>query len=160
MEGDPQPARARIALALAAALVLGGLVVAIGLARGGGGDSAALGPDPFCVRSWNSDPAATAYGRHNFNSHRYEGALVTFLDLAANELAAGEGGHCAVVFPSRALDPEPFAAGQVLIGSRWQSISLLEGVSTVRVAELQARAAGSGVNASLAASGRLAGLDE
>ena len=64
------------------------------------------------------------------------------------------------MFPSRALDPEPFAAGQVLIGSRWQPISLLEGVSTVRVAELQARAAGSGVNASLAASGRLAGLDE
>jgi hypothetical protein len=153
MEGDPQPARARIAL------VLGGLVVPIGLARGGGG-AAVPGPDPFCLRAWNSDPAAIAYGRHNFNSHRYEGALVTFLDLAANDLAAGEDGHCAVVFPSRALDPEAFAAGQVLIGSRWQPISVLEGVSTVRVAELQARAAGSSVNASLAASGRLARLDE
>ena len=160
MERDPQPARARIALAVAAALVLGGLVVAIGLARGGDDDAPVPGPDPFCVRSWNSDPAATAYGRHNFNSHRYEGALVTFLDLAANELAGGEGGHCAVVFPSRALDSEPFAAGQVLIGSQWQPISLLEGVSTVRVAELQARAAGGGVNASLAASGRLVPLAE
>jgi hypothetical protein len=160
MERDPQPARARIALAVAAALVLGGLVVAIGLARGGDDDAPVSGPYPFCIRSWNSDPAATAYGRHNFNSHRYEGALVTFLDLAANELAGGEGGHCAVVFPSRALDAEPFAAGQVLIGSRWQPISLLEGVSTVRVAELQARAADAGVNSSLAASGRLVGLDE
>ncbi len=160
MERDPQPARARIALAVAAALVLGGLVVAIGLARGGDDDAPVPGPDPFCVRSWNSDPAATAYGRHNFNSHRYEGALVTFLDLTANELAGGEGGHCAVVFPSRALDSEPFAAGQVLIGSQWQPISLLEGVSTVRVAELQARAAGGGVNASLAASGRLVPLAE
>lgn len=160
MERDPQSARARIALAVAAALVLGGLVVAIGLARGGDDDAPVPGPDPFCVRSWNSDPAATAYGRHNFNSHRYEGALVTFLDLAANELAGGEGGHCAVVFPSRALDSEPFAAGQVLIGSQWQPISLLEGVSTVRVAELQARAAGGGVNASLAESGRLVPLAE
>ena len=160
MERDPQSARARIALAVAAALVLGGLVVAIGLARGGDDDAPVSGPDPFCVRSWNSDPAATAYGRHNFNSHRYEGALVTFLDLAANELAGGEGGHCSVVFPSRALDSEPFAAGQVLIGSQWQPISLLEGVSTVRVAELQARAAGGGVNASLAESGRLVPLAE
>jgi hypothetical protein len=160
MEGNPQPARARVALALAAALLLGGLVVAIGLARGDDDDAAVPDPDPFCVRSWNSDPAAIAYGRHNFSSHGYEGALVTFLDLAANELAAGEGGHCAVVFPSRALDAELVAAGQVLIGSRWQPISLLEGVSTVRVAELQARAAGPGVNTSLRASGRLAGLDE
>jgi hypothetical protein len=159
MERAPESVRPRIALAVTAALVLGGIVVAVGLAPDDGRDATVSEPDPFCVRSWNSDPAAIAYGRHNFNSHRYEGALVTFLDLAADELASGEGGLCAVVFPSRALDPEPFAAGQVLVGSRWQPISLLEGVRRLRVAELQARAARGGVNVSLAQSGRLAGLE-
>ena len=31
------------------------------------------------MRAWNSDPAAVAFGRHNYSGHGYEGALVTYL---------------------------------------------------------------------------------
>jgi hypothetical protein len=95
------------------------------------------------VRSWNADRAARAYGRHNFSFHFYEVALVTYLTDDGREVASGEGGMCAVIFPSRALDPEPFAAGQVLRGRDWIPISSLEAVPLARVADLQALAAGS-----------------
>jgi hypothetical protein len=48
-----------------------------------------------------------------------------------------------VIFPSKALDPEPFAAGQVLKGKFWLPISGLEGIDLGRLAELQVIAAGS-----------------
>ena len=47
-----------------------------------------------------------------------------------------------MIFPSQALDPEPFAAGQVLHANRWLAISSLPGVDLARVAELQVTAAG------------------
>jgi hypothetical protein len=53
----------------------------------------------------------------------------------------GDGGVCAVIFPSKALDPEPFAAGQVLLRGAWLPITSLKGVELARVAELQADAA-------------------
>ena len=64
---------------------------------------------------------------------------------------------CAVVFPSRALDPEPFAAGQVLRGARWVPLSTLPGVDLNRVAELQVTAADS-PNTTLDVHGELAAL--
>ena len=85
---------------------------------------------------------ALAYGRHNFNFHCYEGALVTYLDRDAEEVDSAERGRCAVIFPSQALDPEPIAAGEVLQGGRWDPISELEGVELTRVGELQVAAAG------------------
>ena len=66
---------------------------------------------------------------------------MTYLTPTAEEVAADQGGSCAVVFPSRALDPEPFAAGQVLRADRWLPISSLPGVDLARVAELQVTAA-------------------
>jgi hypothetical protein len=48
-----------------------------------------------------------------------------------------------VIFPSKALDPEPFAAGQVLRGRLWFPISELQGMELSRLAELQVLAAGS-----------------
>ena len=51
------------------------------------------------------DQAARAYGRHNFNFHLYEGALVTFLTATGEEVGEGEGGSCAVIFPSRGARP-------------------------------------------------------
>ena len=48
-----------------------------------------------------------------------------------------------MIFPSKALDPEPFAAGQVLRGKLWFPISELEDMALSRLAELQVLAAGS-----------------
>lgn len=146
--------RARIAIAIAVGLTAA--VVAVALTSGDEADQSAAAPER-CVEAWNRDEAALAYGRHNFNFHFYEGALVTFLDRAGRELAAGEGGRCAVIFPSRSLDPEPFAAGQVLEGGGWTPISEMRGVDLARLAELQVLAAGS-PNSALDAGGRLTAL--
>ena len=149
-------ARGRLAIALGACALLAAIVVIV-LALGGGGEQRAAVPlEPECVSAWNADTEATAYGRHNFNFHRYEGALVTSLGAAAQEVGAGEG-DCAVVFPSQVLDSEPFAAGQVLQGRVWKPLSSLPDIELTRVAELQVSAA-EAPNALLDASGQLGEL--
>jgi hypothetical protein len=144
VEAAPESSRARILIAVGAAVVLTAVVVVIAAASGGGSDGrAAVAAPQKCVDAWNRDQAARAYGRHNFSFHLYEGALVTYLTQDGREVGPGEGGLCAVIFPSKALDPEPFAAGQVLRGKLWFPISELEGMELARLAELQVLAAGS-----------------
>lgn len=150
------PARGRLLIALAAALVLGATVAAV-LALGGNDDPErpeSVAASAACIRAWNGDPAATSYGRHNFNFHRYTGALVTRLTAQAEEVAEGEGGTCAVIFPSEVLDSEPFAAGQVLRRDGWRPITSLDGIELARVGELQADAA-QAPNTTLDTAGRL-----
>jgi len=155
---DP-PARGRILIAVAAAILLTGIIAVIAVASSGGDDGRpVVAPPQRCIRSWNADQAARAYGRHNFSYHQYDGALVTHLAADGREVDAGEAGAlCAVIFPSRALDPEPFAAGEVLRGRDWIPVSSLEGIALARVAELQLLAAGS-PNTTLDATGELAPL--
>ena len=151
---DPQ-ARARLAFALVAALVLGAIVVIVVVLGGGDeGPETLTAASPACLRAWNGDPGATAYGRHNFNFHQYTGALVTFLTQDGAVVEEDEGGKCAVIFPSRVLDPEPFAAGEVLDRSRWVPISSLPGIQLAQVGELQVEAANA-PNTVLDTAGRL-----
>jgi hypothetical protein len=143
VEDAPNP-RARIAIAAGAGVLLVAIVVIVAVASGGDSGREAVAADPQCVKAWNDDASARAYGRHNFSFHLYKGALVTFLDEDGNEVGANTpGALCAVIFPSKVLDAEPFAAGQILDGKRWSPISSLEGVQATRVAELQVLAAGS-----------------
>jgi hypothetical protein len=136
--------RARIVIAIGAAVALAAGIAVIAVASGGdsGGRKPVVAPKE-CVDAWNRDQAARAYGRHNFSFHQYDGALVTYLTQTGEEVGRGEGGLCAVIFPSKALDPEPFAAGQVLRKKLWLPISELEGMELARLAELQVLAAGS-----------------
>jgi len=158
VEDETSGARARILIAIGAAVVLAAVIVVIAVASGGGSEGRETVAAPQrCIDSWNRDQAALAYGRHNFSFHLYEGALVTYLSKAGVEVGAGEGGLCAVIFPSQALDPEPFAAGQVLRGKLWFPISELEGMELSRLAELQVIAAGS-PNTTLDVQGVLAPL--
>jgi hypothetical protein len=155
--GGGQP-RARVAIAIAAAIASAAIIAVVAVASGGGEDERPVAAAPArCLDAWNADPAARAYGRHNFSFHLYQGALVTYLSTAAEQVGPAEGGLCAVVFPSRALDPEPFAAGELLRGDRWVPISTLPGVELGRVAELQVTAAGS-PNTTLDVRGKLAAL--
>jgi hypothetical protein len=137
-----ESARGRLLIALGAAIVLAATIVAV-LALGGGDEerSSSTAASATCIRTWNTDPAATSYGRHNFNFHSYTGALVTYLTEQAEEVGEGEGGICAVIFPSEVLDTEPFAAGQVLRKGKWLPITSLESIELTRVGELQAQAA-------------------
>src|SRR5688572_4125324 len=107
MEAEPAEARTRILIAAGAAVALAAIIAVVALASGGDSEErAAEAPPARCVEDWNSDQAARAYGRHNFSFHLYEGALVTFLSETGQEVGEGEGGLCAVIFPSQALDPE------------------------------------------------------
>ncbi len=156
--GEANP-RARIAIAAGAAVALIAIVAVVAATSGGdGSDRGEVIADSECIEAWNDDPSARAYGRHNFSFHLYKGALVTFLDDEGNEVGAGEGGLCAVVFPSEVLDAEPFAAGQVLENKRWAPISDLDRVTLTRVAELQVLAAGA-PNTTLDVRGVLAPLE-
>ncbi|MGH2951542.1 MAG: hypothetical protein ACRDKX_05805 [Solirubrobacterales bacterium] len=145
--GGKRDPRALVAVAGAALLGLG---VAAVVLFGGGSDRPAAPQD--CIRAWNANPSAVAYGIHNFGAHSYTDARVGRLDASAQ--AAGEEGFCAVTFPSLSLDREPVAAGQLLQRGTWSPISNLDGVELTRVAELQAEAAGA-PNAVLAPDGRL-----
>ena len=150
--------RARILIAVGAAVALAAVIAVIAVASGGNSDGRDVVAAPErCVDAWNRDQAALAYGRHNFSFHLYEGALVTYLTKTGEEVVEGEGGLCAVIFPSQALDPEPFAAGQVLEGKLWFPISELDQMELSRLAELQVLAAGS-PNTTLDVQGVLAPL--
>jgi hypothetical protein len=155
--GEAVNPRGRIAIAAGAAVLLTAIVVVVAAGGGSADKRAAVIASPRCLDAWNSDASARAYGRHNFSYHLYKGALVTFLDQNGGEVGSGEGGLCAVIFPSKVLDPEPFAAGQVLPGNRWLAISSLDGIELNRVAELQVLAAGA-PNTTLDVRGVLAAL--
>jgi hypothetical protein len=150
-------AKGRILIAVGTAIVLTAVILVVTITSGSDEDPPVGAAPPTCVDAWNEDPAARAYGRHNFTFHLYEGALVQFLNADAQPVGPGQGGLCAVVFPSQALDPEPFAAGQVLQDKRWTPISELPGVDLNRVAELQVTAANS-PNTTLDDRGELAAL--
>jgi hypothetical protein len=144
-------------MALGAAVVLLAIVVVVATTSGGE-EHQTVAADPACIKAWNADEAALSYGRHNFTYHLYEGALVTHLDAEGNQADGGaNGGLCAVIFPSKVLDAEPFAAGQVLRGGDWTPISSLDRVQLNRVAELQVLAAGH-PNTTLDSEGALAAL--
>ena len=158
MEPEASSPRARLTIALAAAIALAAIIVVVAVASGGDSDDPVVAEAPKrCISAWNSDAAARAFGRHNFSFHLYKGALVTFLSANGAEVADGDEGSCAVIFPSEALDPEPIAAGQILEGRRWAPISELAGVELTRVGELQVLAAGS-PNTTLSVRGVLAPL--
>jgi hypothetical protein len=134
------------------------IVAVVAVASGGGEERQAVSADAACIKAWNADDSARAYGRHNFSFHLYKGALVTHLDAAGDEVDAGApGALCAVIFPAKVLDAEPFAAGQVLKGKNWSPISNLDEVQLTRVAELQVLAAGH-PNTTLDVQGVLAAL--
>ena len=151
------PPRARLALALGAALLLAGVIAAV-LALGGGSEDAG-GPvaSRDCIEAWNGDERATSDGRHNAVFHQYDDVQVTRLELADGALIESEQGECAVVFGAVELDREPVAAGQLLRGGAWTPFSLLAGVELERVAELQGEAIES-PNATIDEQGRLAEL--
>ena len=104
-----------------------------------------------CVSLWNGSSQALSDGYHNFHGHGYEEAEVVYLDGAGDPAPRGS---CAVVFPSATLDPERAAAAKVYRHGRWEPLSAVAGVDSVRLSELQVEAV-EGVNAYLRPDGTL-----
>ena len=146
----------RVLFAAGAGVVLAAAIVVVALSGGDDGPTAAP-LDAACVENWNDDEAALAYGRHNFNFHRYEAARVVHLEIPAGAELGGERNPCAVVFPSETLDPEPEAAGMAYLGGTWITLSSV-GFDDIKRAELQAEAAAS-PNAAIDGRGRLSELE-
>lgn len=136
-------------------MLLAGLAgaVAVVLLTGGGGETEANEPDAACVEAWNGDPAATAYGQHQFDGHGYDRVQVLRVSEAGAPTESPEG-LCAVVFAATDIDPEPGARAQVLLEERWTGFEELQGVGDRDIGQLQSDAV-AGANASLSTAGAL-----
>jgi hypothetical protein len=149
--------RARLLIAGGAAVALVALVAAIILLSGRDEQAAqaAVFPAPEeCLDAWNDDPNAREFARHNATFHGYEGAQVGYMRPQPDGHVSAEpaDGACVVVFPRSELDPEAFAAGQVLAADRWATLDTL--LPPEAVARLQSEAIG-GANARPAPGGQL-----
>jgi hypothetical protein len=139
----------RLTVIAAGILLLGGVVGAVVLSGGESGPEAAA-PPPGCIERWNSDPAARAFGIHNYGSHRYTRVQMLLLDTRGRP---SERGDCGVVFAAQSLDPEPGAAAQVHVGGQWQAL-IGQGTSGERLGELQSEALAN-ANATLGPAGTI-----
>lgn len=120
-EGRSESA-SRLLLAGGLAGLLAGLIAAVLLLAGGSDEPRTVSAPPAeCLRAWNRDEDALAFSRHNATFHEYESAQVGYMEPGSSAEVSSERGDgtCVVVFPRASLDPEPFAAGQVLLGRLW-----------------------------------------
>ena len=146
---------ARFGAALAAVVLLAGLTAIILTSSGSSSEERTAVPAPLgCLKAWNSDSRAIAFGRHNSISHRYDDVQVGRMPQeGATSLSSRPGtGECAVVFAAEQLDPEPEAAGEIQLDREWIPLSSL--LETAALAELQS-AAVDGANAIVTADGEL-----
>jgi hypothetical protein len=159
-DSEAADTRARLVFAGALAAALVAIVVAILLIGSlGDSDSPDVEPAPAaCVDGWNEDRRAMRFGVHNVSAHQYDDVQVTYLTKEA-EPADAQTGLCAVIFGRATLDPEPIAAGQVLLpNGRWLPISIRLGVDDRRLQQLQVDAL-QGANAELQEDGMIIAVD-
>ena len=154
--GTEGASRARLGVALAATVLLAGLTAVILLASSSGnsGEGAASPAPGDCLKAWNSDQQAIAFGRHNSVSHGYTDVEVGYMpeEGSASLSADAEAGECAVVFAANELDPEELAAGEIHGVGEWVPLSGF--IESADLAELQGAAVG-GANAIVTEQGNL-----
>jgi hypothetical protein len=142
-------------MVLAATVLLAGLIAIVLTSSQGSSESGPAAPAPLrCLKEWNSDPEAIAFGRHNSLSHGYSDVQVGYMPAEGADSISREpaGNECAAVFAAEQLDPEPVAAGQIRDQSQWVPLSAL--LEPADLAELQ-DAAVDGANATVTAEGEL-----
>jgi len=142
---------------LAAAVLLAGLTAVIVLASSSGPEEGAASATPGdCLKAWNSDRQAIAFGRHNSVAHDYSDVEIGYMpeEGSATLSADADAGECAVVFAANELDPEELAAGQIHGVGGWVPLSGF--LEPADLAELQSAAVG-GANAIVTPQGNLIG---
>ena len=140
---------------MAAALLLAGLTAVLVLARSSGSDDGASAPaPPKCLKAWNFDQQALAFGRHNSVGHGYTEVQIGYMPREGSTSLSSDAsaGQCAVVFAANELDPEELAAGEIHGDAGWVPLSEL--LEPADLAELQS-AAVDGANAILTSQGEL-----
>lgn len=150
------PDRRRIVLALGALALFGAVVAVVAVTAGGSDEGPAASAAPQeCLDAWNNDRDAVAFAQHNSIFHNYTSAQVGYLTPAADASISSDpdAGECTVVFARNQLDPEPFAAGQILEDGAWRPLAQVVEVNTV--ARLQSEAF-DGANAEPTSDGKIA----
>jgi hypothetical protein len=144
--------RARLGFALAAALVLGGLITVF-LVVTGRSERTSAAPRR-CLQAWNSDKYARGFGAHDAGAHSYVDVEVGYMpkEGSATVSADSHAGTCAVVFAATQLDPEVEYVGQQLVEGEWLPLS---GVLEPSALEALQRAALDRANASVTPEGTL-----
>jgi hypothetical protein len=146
---------ARFGAVLAAIVLLTGLTTIILTSSGSSSEEGTAPPAPLgCLKAWNSDSQAIAFGRHNSVGHGYSDVQVGRMPREGSTSLSSEpdAGECAAVFAAEQLDPEPLAAGQIHDQRHWVPLSSL--LEPSALAELQS-AAVDGANATVTAEGEL-----
>jgi hypothetical protein len=146
---------ARFGAVLAAVVLLAGLTAIILTSSGSSSEEGTAAPAPLgCLKAWNSDSQAIAFGRHNSVSHGYSDVQVGRMPQEGSASLSSEpgAGECAAVFAAEQLDPEPVAAGQIHGQGQWVPLSTL--LEPTALGELQS-AAVDGANATVTAEGEL-----
>ena len=146
---------ARFGAVLAAVVLLAGLTAIILTSSGSSSEKGTAAPAPLgCLKAWNSDSQAIAFGRHNSVSHGYSDVQVGRMPQEGSTSLSNEpgAGECAAVFAAEQLDPEPVAAGQIHGQGQWVPLSTL--LEPTALGELQS-AAVDGANATVTAEGEL-----
>ncbi len=135
--------------------LLAGLTAIILTSSGSSSEEGTAAPAPLrCLKAWNSDSQAIAFGRHNSVSHGYIDVQVGLMPQeGSTSLSSKPGaGECAVVFAAEQLDPEALAAGEIHDQRQWLPLSTL--LEPEELAELQS-AAVDGANATVTEEGEL-----
>ena len=146
---------ARFGIVLAAGVLLAGLTAIILTSSKSSSDQGGAAPAPSrCLKAWNSDSEAIAFGRHDSVSHGYSDVQVGYMPKEGSTSLSSEpgGGECAVVFAANQLDPEAVYVGQIQLEGEWLPLSAL--VEPTTLAELQSAAFG-GANATVTPQGNL-----
>ena len=160
--GGDASRRARLAIALGAAILLAAIVAVVVVTRGGDEEPSEL-LSGTCFKAWNDDVVAPRQdGIHAYTSHGYRQTLVTRLNAQAEVVGLGEDStapddpqaRCAVIFASPQVDEEPDFGVRVYEDGRWTGLALTDESPLKVIADLQADAVAES-NALLASNGTL-----
>jgi hypothetical protein len=145
---EPPSQRARLAIALGAALFLGIIVGAVVLVGASGSDRPGL-PTGTCFKAWNEDPIAPIQdGQHAYNAHGYRQVLVTRIDRdlqiveepLEEEAADAPAARCAVIFAAPQPDFEPDFGVRIYDSGRWFGLAVTDKATLDDIGRLQSEA--------------------
>ena len=147
--------RARLAIALGAALLLAAIVIVVVATGGSEDDEASELLAGTCFVTWNEDLVAPRQdGIHAYTSHGYRQTLVTRIDREGGIIGLGDDStppddpeaRCAVIFASPQVDMEPDFGVRVFDqnvrgeDSGWTGLSLADTTPLEQIEALQAEA--------------------
>ena len=107
-----------------------------------------------CLEAWNTDPVATNFGRHVYDTHEAARAQVAVMEPLASTANIDADGACAVVFAIPESDGEYGDVGLVVTDFGWAQMRELARDDEAELERIQG-AASAAANATLFPDGTL-----